>query len=405
MNIMKVKLKIEENKILYNYDVSGPWREAFNVDGIEGWYAVVGNGIHEFFIEYNENVEAVPHSIAVIPFLCNVLPIAWLYDAEVIVDELDLDFYNSIEKFKKGYIDMYPTLQFKGKLTFGKLVKNRHSIFTNLSYPLKRNKAIVLFSGGVDANFTLLNKLDEKPFLVTLWGSDLFFKNTDEWEMVSSQNKETADRLKLPYSSIKTSFRLFINYKVLDERFVKVSGASSWWHGFQHGIGIISHTAPLAWMYRIKRVYISSSYSYKDGDIKCASYPTIDNELRFCGSEVIHYDFNVTRQEKVESICRIANERGLKVNLRVCWQHAKGTNCCRCEKCVRTILAIQAEGYDPNDFGFRCDEQVYETIAQLIEEKKIIPTIYYKEIVEKLKFVKRWTDFPHVQALFKAYAK
>ena len=40
------------------------------------------------------------------------------------------------------------------------------------------------------------------------------------------------------------------------------------------------------------------------------------------------------------------------MKLRVCWESAGGSNCCHCEKCLRTILAIYAEGADPRDFGF-----------------------------------------------------
>ena len=29
-----------------------------------------------------------------------------------------------------------------------------------------------------------------------------------------------------------------------------------------------------------------------------------------------------------------------------------GGNCCKCEKCLRTLLAILVEGYDPHNYGF-----------------------------------------------------
>ena len=32
-----------------------------------------------------------------------------------------------------------------------------------------------------------------------------------------------------------------------------------------------------------------------------------------------------------------------------------GTNCCKCEKCYRTILEIVSEGGEPNAFGFQWD--------------------------------------------------
>lgn len=401
-NIMEVKLRKNNNNISYTYTVTGPWREAFNLDGIDGWFALAGNGVHDFFIEYDMNVESVPNSIAIIPFICNVLPIAWLYDAEIHVDEIDEDFYNSVEGIKKGYIKMYPSVSFKGGLIANKIIKNRHPIIHSALYPFKRNRAIIFFSGGVDANFTLLSNLDEKPMLLTLWGSDLFFNNKDDWEEVSNKHYNTARKLGLPYTSLKSSFRFFINYNVLDKK-IKSSGASGYWHGFQHGIGLISHAAPLAWIYRMKRVYISSSYSINDGVIKCASHPTIDEQMRFCGCEVIHFDFNVTRQKKVERIVEVQKERNIEIELRVCWQHAKGSNCCRCEKCVRTLLAILAEGGDPEKFGFKNDEETQKAIGRMLKEGKIQPNNYYREMVEKFRSDGKWEGEYHVQALLEVY--
>ena len=54
-----------------------------------------------YFLEYDEDISEVPKGILVIPFLCSVLPLSWLANAEIIVDELDKEFYNCIESLKK----------------------------------------------------------------------------------------------------------------------------------------------------------------------------------------------------------------------------------------------------------------------------------------------------------------
>ena len=95
---MKNEIKIidiqkKENKIIYDYDV----------DGDVGNYLIREK---KFYIEYDENIEKVPDSILVIPFLCNILPIVWITNSTLIVDKIDKNFYESIDKFKKGYIDM-----------------------------------------------------------------------------------------------------------------------------------------------------------------------------------------------------------------------------------------------------------------------------------------------------------
>ena len=66
--------------------------------------------------------------------------------------------------FKQGYIDMYPKVDFKGTLIASNIIDNSY-------IPSKRTASF--FSGGVDAFSTLISHVDEKPVLVTLWGSDI----------------------------------------------------------------------------------------------------------------------------------------------------------------------------------------------------------------------------------------
>ena len=41
---------------------------------------------NSFYAEYSENIEEVPCSCAIIPFLANILPIIWLVDAYLYID-------------------------------------------------------------------------------------------------------------------------------------------------------------------------------------------------------------------------------------------------------------------------------------------------------------------------------
>lgn len=141
----------QANKIQYNYKVYGEWQKYFISE-------------EKFFIEYDNSIEDIPYGIAIIPFLCNVLPISWIFNGEIVIDEIDEDFYNSIINFKDGYINMYPKIEFSGKLTVNS-IKN---------YKVKaENKSLALFSGGVDAFYTLLSHINEKPCIATIWGADI----------------------------------------------------------------------------------------------------------------------------------------------------------------------------------------------------------------------------------------
>ena len=393
-NTAKLRIRKERNTIHYDYVVRGPWAEAFNIDGIQGWFAQASEGEYKFFIQYDESIEDVPDSIAAIPFVCNILPILWLYDAELEIDELDLDFFNSLSQVREAYQDMYPNETFAGRVVPRKVVLNT---------PNQSSKnSLVFFSGGVDAHYTLLKTLEQKPILATIWGSDLYFKDKVEWEITREKLQSTAAHFNLPYITIKSSFRFFLNYELLNEKFASRNNGN-WWHGFQHGIGIISHAAPLAWTRGLSMTYISSSYSPADGVVKCASYPTIDEGLAFAGCSVSHFGFYKTRQQKVASICQQGEAKNLPLGLRVCWESRKNENCVQCEKCLRTFFAVMAEGYSPEKFGFRCNEAVYLKIIELLDNKKIVPNKFWTEICDKLSRQDSHLQLPHVKKLLSVF--
>lgn len=320
---------ITNNRIDYKYSVEGEVQEAFN-------------NKEKFFVEYNYNISNMPESIAIIPLICNILPIIWLFDAEVYIKSCDEDFFNSIEEFKKGYIKMYPDLEFKGKIFAEKLVKNSIT---------ESNGAICFFSGGVDAFNTLLNHINENITMLTLWGADVTLQDNDGWNNVLKHLKKTANDFEISYIPVKSNFRTFYNMKKLNEKIYLTK--KEWWHDFQHGIGIISFAAPISYITKKTTVYFASSFTAKDiGQYTCASDPTIDNYLKFCDVKVIHDGYEFTRQDKVHNIVEFCRKNNKQIELRVCWESTGGKNCCHCEKCYRTMLALFAEGEDPQKYGF-----------------------------------------------------
>lgn len=363
-NIIRlVAIQKEKGKIVYKYNIQGEWEKVFRKN-------------REFFIEYDIDVSDVPDSILAVPFLANILPIAWVYDAEIQLDEIDKDFIECIDEVKRAYVEMYSKILFKGRIKLNKIRKN--------DFVGEENKSLLFFSGGVDATSSLINVRQEKPMLCTLWGSDIFFQDTDGWNNVQSQVIKTASTFELPYTFIKTSFRPILNYDVLNNEIAKPNH-ENWWHGFQHGIAIIAHAAPIAYLNRMNKIYIAATKSLKSSeDFTCASTPTIDNNIKFCGASVLHEGVENSRSDKIRKICRYSKTNNKKLKLRVCWITRSGDNCCKCEKCGRTLLSILAEGYSPNDFGFDMDAEKYNVLLDLIKEKKInIPYKYWGDIISK----------------------
>lgn len=120
MSIELFKLEKTQNRVWFDFGTSRRLLPYFHFGS-------------EFFIEYDRDISIVPDSILVIPFLTNILPIAWVLDAEIILPEIDEDFYKSIPEIKRGYEEMYPMISFRGKVTPRRITRNTKNPKADLS--------------------------------------------------------------------------------------------------------------------------------------------------------------------------------------------------------------------------------------------------------------------------------
>lgn len=295
-----------------------------------------------FIIEYPESIEMVPDSVAIIPFVCNVLPIIWLTNAELVVDSLDKTFYESISKIKNGYEEMFPESDFLGKITVSEIIECKRIL---------KNKCAAFYSGGVDSMHTLLSHKMEKPDLISIWGSDISYDNEDGWNLVHKAIEEAAKKYNLKDVVIRSTFREYDREGVLDKNFCKQL-KDGWWHGVKHGLGLLGHVAPYAYMHGITTMYIASSNCSSDKNVRCASDPRIDNQVKFAECQVVHDGYEFNRQDKLRNIAKYNSNEERILPLHVCWESQLGNNCCRCEKCYRTIVGLIIEKEDPIKYGF-----------------------------------------------------
>lgn len=320
------------------------------------------------------NLANVPNSILVIPWICNVLPIAWLTDSTITVDTLDRAFYESIDDFKQGYIDMHKDANFLGKVEVNKIEEN---ICPEL------NKSSMFFSAGVDAYGTLVRHIKEKPDLVTIWGADIPYDNEEGWNILKNGIAKSASELDLPLITIHSSFRKMLNEYNLTRKFYPVLH-DGWWHAAQHGIGLIGHAAPIDFYRNITTHYIAATFC-PGVKVSCASWPSIDNNVRFFNCRVYHDGF-ISRQEKISSIVSEHVKEKTPINLHVCWKTTNGENCCICEKCSRTIIGLYAEGADPNEYGFSVGNDISKQIklCKNVFEYDVILIPLWNQIKQKV---------------------
>lgn len=367
-NLVLNNIKVENTIISYDYSFSDLWTEFLNKNEL-------------MYVKYQFKLDDIPKSILVIPFLCNLLPISWIFDLDIEVNELDSDFYNSIPNILAGFQKMYPNITFHNNLKVKKIIKNE--------FPCE--KSAVLFSGGVDAYNTLLQNIDLDPMLITICGADIDVYNSEAWKIVKEKNMEVGKEFGLENQFVASNFRNCINYKNIMKYLKKITN-NEWWHDFQHGPILLGLTAPLAYKYNLKNIIIASSFTKEDwGHYTCASDPIIDNEFRFASARVIHDGYEFSRTEKIRNICNyhIKNE-DKKINLRVCWQSVLGDNCCECEKCYRTILAIISQKDDPRKYGFNLTSDKYNKMFKKYKSMMKYSFNRYNQIQKA--FIENYSD-------------
>ncbi|MGB3776667.1 MAG: hypothetical protein WA951_15530, partial [Leeuwenhoekiella sp.] len=337
MDILKLNnIAFDEGgkKILYHYDITS------------GISALFDNS-NPFYASYDLNVSKVPLSIAVIPFLGNIVPIAWFGGFTIEVDEVDEDFNESLKAIKEIFVKNYPNKELKGGLSAKKIVKNGKL----------GDKTAMLFSGGVDAFATYIRIVDEKPDLVTIHGADIEIEDKRQWNDFLSFAKAEESISENPKEYIQANLRDFYTYKV--DLLIEGLG---WWGKIQHGLGLICLLAPLSEIKGYASIYIASSYT-DHININWGSTPEIDQQITWAELDVKHDGYELKRQDKVDLITDFAANSEKNLKLRVCYSELNDKlNCSSCEKCYRTILGIILSGKNTNDFGFVVNERIYDQI-------------------------------------------
>lgn len=340
--------EITQRSITYHYSVSGEWSRFFTSQ-------------REYSVAYDQDISSVPLSICNIHFVANILPLAWLCNATVKVKELDQDFMNSITNIKKGYINMYPQVNFSGNLT---------AETTNNNTTPSSNNVAAFFSGGLDAMSTVASHYDEHPLLINIQGSDINLRYNKIVATVKERLQDMAKELNLEITFINSGFRKVINEKRAT-KYIKPLVHDNYWHAFQHGIAIISHAAPLAYLRRLKVIYIASSFSRRN-HAPCASDPTIDNQVRLSSTKIVHDGYDYDRIDKSRIIAAFLKKHNKSLHLRVCLDDYRVENCQHCEKCYRTIFDFAANGCDPQSVGFQLTAHDYHDAEKAIKNKIFI---------------------------------
>ncbi|MFB9057614.1 hypothetical protein ACFFU9_12770 [Mariniflexile ostreae] len=360
LKLNNIEIEADGKKIFYDYSATNSFtKKHFNVK-------------QPFYAKYGVSIKNVPKSILVIPFLSNVMPIAWFAGFNIEIQEVDEDFFNALNLVKIEFQKQFPDYQLKGDLIAKKLIKNE----------IEGHTSAMLFSGGVDAYATYIRVFNKTPDLVTILGADIEIKDEQQWVSFTKfiESESLLENNQKEY--IETNVREFYTYQV--ELLLKDIG---WWGKVQHGLSLIGVLAPLSYIKGYGNIYIASSYT-KDIDIAWGSTPLSDEKISWAGIKVFHDGYELKRQDKVDLISQFSIENKSKFKLRVCYSELRTQfNCGKCEKCYRTILGLILNGENPNNYGFNVNESLYENMFKLLEQGTASKGMQYFwfELMEKAK--------------------
>lgn len=190
----------------------------------------------------------------------------------------------------------------------------------------RARQSAAFFSGGLDSFYTVLKNLAHIDHLIFVHGFDVDLKNETLYGKIIQEIRKSAQALGKPLIEVET------NLRELGDRHV------SW---DLHLFGPALASVGLLLGKTIGRVYIPSSESYAHLE-PCASHPLVDPLWSPETTEFIHDGAEATRNEKAAFI---AHSKTAMRTLRVCWETSDNAyNCGRCEKCLRTMINLEAAG-------------------------------------------------------------
>ena len=86
-----------------------------------------------------------------------------------------------------------------------------------------------------------------------------------------------------------------------------------------------------------------------------------------------------------KAICEYSRRNNTEIPLRVCWESSGGSNCCKCEKCYRTLFGIIAEKENPRKYGFNYTDKEFEEIVDDLKNRIFISNFRWKYIQDEFR--------------------
>jgi hypothetical protein len=309
-----------------------------------------------YYVEYDQDINEIPESLLVIPFLSNIMPMSWFVGFDVYLKECDYTFYNSLKILKSQFLEFFPENDLGGTLYVENLVDNT----------IDGNNTSLLFSGGLDSYDSLIRNIGKNPYLISIHGADVKINDKVRWEKFVRFNGEEniLDPSRLFY--VESNLREFYTYKV------DLLTDLGWWGGIQHGMALLGVLAPISYKYGITDIRIAASATH-EVSYSWGSSPKIDENMKWANTHVTHDGYDQRRTDKIDNVVDFVNRTGEQMKLRVCYADERvDYNCSKCHKCQRTILSLILSNANPKDYGFDIPPNFYDLIFKNFHENAVM---------------------------------
>lgn len=243
--------------------------------------------------------------------------------------QMSLELFRRMAKYQEVFNEWFPKEL--------KVINIQCNNFKDISDAHLKNPACA-FSGGVDSFFTLWSHLPENEknekrrisYALFVHGFDIPLCDTRTFNTVKEKYEMQLKKIGIHLIPAATNIR-------------DITRQLNW--EFTHGSALIGTALFLKKIFSC--FYIPSSDPYSDL-VPWGSHPDTDPILSTREMEIVHDGGDFSRIQKIFSI---SNWEVTFSTLRVCWEHPDGLkNCCKCEKCIRTMLGLKManslENYD-----------------------------------------------------------
>jgi len=230
----------------------------------------------------------------------------------------------------------------------------------------------LFYSGGVDSAYSLARCLDAGaavPDLLMVWGADVALSKREVFSEMLARYERLAEHYGTMLLPLATNLR-------------ETSWGRTDWLGLAHGA--LFAACGLAVGPRYSTLALASSDNSYSPCSPLGSHPGTDPLFSTARTAFLH-DVADTRVAKCAAL---GGHRQLLATLRVCWETQTGQNCGRCEKCLRTMMALELVGLLPS-----CDLFPASTVdVRWLRRLRISPQMYerrYLHTMERARAVGR----------------